>query len=322
MHRTTETPPMLVNDFCRNRLIQAFLIGLLLILSSQQHALGGVTYSTQHGAIRVNASTFFVSTGNIPRQHDFGPTGGFVDSLSGVPRLATILAGNSFYRNTLISGSAISQAGIPGRVEWTPSAVITANEIGDGLPGEPCRAQASSYPIAPDIPLVWKLRFQLGEKIAGREWQLLPSGFDPALLWQLKAPNLQPALAMIADTDLADPTRLMLSFSLLSGTSNKIRNVATIHGLATATPINVRIEAILDERENFDGGQGSWRVFVNGQLAVDHSGPTLTQFASEPHQWFFGLYRYLAMGPSNISRIVRWEKLVLENGAVRSESRP
>ncbi|MDO8413561.1 MAG: hypothetical protein Q7S51_07220 [Gallionellaceae bacterium] len=290
--------------------MRIWLLIPVCLICSPMVAIAGL-YSTLEGAVRLNNSSFAVHVSSAMRQHDFGPSGGFVDAQTLVPRLATILTASGVGQTSLLSGNAIPRYGIPGRVEWTPSAVIMANYAGEGQPGKPYRAQATSYPLAPDVPLVWSLIFQLGDKNQ-HQWQLLPPGQDPALLWEVKAPGLQPSLAMIADTDDLNPSRLMLFFSELAGNTTQVKKVATVHGLSPATPIDVRIEAVLDERGLADGGKGNWQVWVNGERVLDREGPTLSARANEPHQWSFGIYRYKTLCPSNIPRYSRWEKLRLE----------
>jgi hypothetical protein len=275
-----------------------------------QLAHAGV-YASEDGNVRVKRQSVPVSVGRVARAHDFGPSGGIVDPGTGSPRLATILAANGS-KHTLLSGAAISKSGIPDRVEWTPGGLIMANLAGEGQPGKPCRAQAATYAVEPDVPLVWNLRVQLGDNQGEHRWQLLRSGEDPVLLWQLKAPGIQPSLAMVVDTDDSDPSRLMVSFSEKTGTASRVRRVGAIRGLSAGVPVDVRIEAVLDERQTHDGGKGRWRVLVNGTVVVDRVGPTLSEYATRPHQWFFGIYRYLTVCPTAVPRYTRWETVQLE----------
>jgi hypothetical protein len=269
------------------------------------------TYASGDTHLRVKHLSVPVSVGKVPRQHDFGPAGGLVDPATGIPRVATILAANGT-KQTLLSGAAIPKAGIPNHVEWTPDALIMANPAGEGQPGKLCRAQAASYPVEPDVPLAWNLRVQLGDGDGKHRWQLLRSGDDPVLLWQLKAPGIQPSLAMVVDTDDRDPSRLMLSFSEKAGTASRVRRVGAMRGLSAGVPVDVRIEAVLDEREPREGGKGRWRALVNGTVVIDRVGPTLSEYATGPHQWFFGLYRYLTVCPAAVPRYTRWETVQLE----------
>jgi hypothetical protein len=270
------------------------------------------TYVTVQGHVRVKDSTFYVNIANAARVHDFGPSGGFVDETTNVPRLATILVATGVNKNTFLSGSQIPKYGVPGHVEWTSDAVIMANRPGEGQEGKECRAQASSYQVAPDTPLVWKLRVQLGDQSDGKQWQFLPNGQDPVLLWQVKAPGLQPSLSMVADTDDNDPSRLMLSFNERGGSASTPTRVGAIHGVAAGIPIEVRIEAVLDERNPEAEGAGRWRAIVDGVEVFNRTAPTLSTLATEPHQWFFGIYRYKTFCPSVVPRWTRWEQVRLE----------
>jgi hypothetical protein len=309
-------PSALFIDFLRRRRCHGVnnkrshaILGTLMLVCQPSVA---EPYATISADVRVGTSVFYVNTAGEPRFHDFATTGAFADRRTGVPQLATILAAAGPNQNVLLSGSAIDNAGIPGRVSWTPSAVVMRNAVGEGESGKPCRTQAASYQVAPDTPLRWSLRFSLGEKSAGYPWPLLPTGQDPVLLWQLKAPGLQPALAMIVDTDATDPSRVTLFFSQRAGVDPKVQRVGSIEHLSIDDPIDVRIDAVLDEREIAAGGRGYWHVWVNGILVVARVGPSISAFAKQPHQWFFGMYRYQTTCPSVTYRTIRWEKLLLE----------
>lgn len=282
------------------------------LMAGQAHS--AEVFTTTTSTMRVNSMRLHVDTGNANRLHDFGATGGFIDPATGVSRLATIISGAGYAKNVLLNGKTITNAGVPGRVEWKPEGVITASLPWEGQVGEPCRAQAASYQVATDIPLIWNLGFQFGGAAAGQDWRFLPHGVDPALIWQVKAPGRQPSLAMIVDTDDADASRLMLYFSERTGSATKVQRAGTVHGLPAGVPIDVRIEAVLDERAPANGGTGWWRVWINGQLVLDRVGATLIGNAGQPHQWFFGIYRYLTLCPSSIPRVMTWQTLRLEHG--------
>lgn len=269
-------------------------------------------FSSNSGDYRVGNSWVSVDTGSKSRIHDFGPKGGFVDPTTGAPRVGTIISGIGYGKSIVLSGASISNKGVPGRVYWQPTGVVTLIKAGEGKIGEPCRAQVSSFPVTPDVRLRWVLRFTAGDSALGQEWSLTPYGTDPALIWQLKAPNLRPSLAMILDTDDSDDKKLMLYFSQLAGSMVKVQRAGTVRGLTPESSINVVIETRLDEREIADGGEGYWRVWVNGLIAVDRVGPTLSQNAVDPHQWFFGMYRYLTNCPTGVARYIIWEDVRLE----------
>lgn len=293
-------------------LLGATLCAAAGIAQAQTPSPAPATYFTATGFVRVGPSTAYVNTGALARVHDFGPTGAFSVGPTAA-RLATILAANTNGVQTLLSGNNINN-GIPGRAEWTPTAVIMQNLANEGQPGTLCRAQASSFAVAPDVPLVWTLRFQLGDVVDPRKWQFLPVGKDPVLLWQVKPPTTSPSIAFYADTDNLAPGKLQLVFGVTDDTINPNITIRAgeVHGLSAATPIDVRIEALLDEKSTAAGGKGYWRVWVNGTQVVNRLGPNLRSGVKDAHQWFFGIYRYNTPCPSPIPRYTRWEKLKLE----------
>lgn len=295
-------------------MVRRFTIFGILLLVLLYHASMADVYMTETESVRVGSRLVDVDTAGVHRTHDFGPTGGFYDIANRHSRLATLISAVQGANNIVLSGNHIMNEGVPGRTFWTPQSVVMANRAGEGKPGEPCRAQASSYPVRPDIPLTWLLRLSLGDSSTGNPWTLLPTGQDPVLLWQLKASGLRPSLAMVVDTDDTNSSKLMIYFSQLSGTASKVQRVGTIRGISTDIPVDIRISAFLDERDLVAGGVGHWHAWVNDQLVVDRVGPTLSSFATEPHQWFFGMYRYLTNCPSTIPRFTRWESIKLEHG--------
>jgi hypothetical protein len=273
---------------------------------------GADVYETRTESLRVGQTQQSVATNGVARKHDFGATGGFVDKGSGSPRLATILTASGPGKNTLLSGGEITNAGVPSRAFWSPAGAVMRQLAGEGDPARPCRAQAASFQLAPDEPLRWQLRFRLGDSGAGLPWRLTPTGSDPILLWQVKAPDLQPSLVLVADTDPDDPMRVMLFFTQKTGNAGKPIRIGSAKGLRTEEFIDVRIEAVLDERELANGGRGRWHAWVNDRLVVDRVGPTLSREATAPHQWLFGIYRYASTCPSDTPRATLWERALLE----------
>lgn len=286
-------------------LILVFFIPAYAVCNAQ-------VFSTQSSEYRVGDSLVAVDTDSRVRVHDFGPNGGFVDPRTGVARVATIISGISYGKSVVLSGVSITNKGIPGRVYWQPNGVVTQINAGEGRSGEPCRAQVSSFPVLPDVKLRWHMQFRVGDSSQGQEWTMTPYGNDPTLIWQLKAPGLRPSLAMILDTDDTDSRKLMIYFSQLSGAATKVQRAGSIRGLVSDVPINVVIEARLDERTLESGGSGYWRAWVNDEVVVDRIGPTLSLNAAEPHQWFFGMYRYLTNCPTSVSRRITWDEVKLE----------
>lgn len=298
-------------------MVKVITITDVLLLALSAPPCQADVYKSVTESIRVGTRKVVVDTSVQPRIHDLGISGGFRDNRSNIPRLATLISAAQGGRNIVLSGDAIGNHGIPGRAYWSEQGVVMANHIGEGKAGEPCRVQAASYPVRPDIPVMWTLRLQLEGGESGSSWVLLPAGQDPVLLWQLKAPGLRPSLSMIADTDDTDNSKLMIYFSQLGGTASNVQRAGVIRGVKADAPIDVRISAVLDERDVAAGGLGRWHAWVNEHLVVDRVGPTLSSFANEPHQWFFGIYRYLTNCPSEVARHTRWETIRLEHGILK-----
>lgn len=288
------------------KLLGAFVSSVFWVFCNAQ------VFSTQSSEYRVGDSLVQVDTDSRVRVHDFGPSGGFIDPTTGGARIATIISGVSYGKSVVLSGVSITNKGVPGRVYWQPDGVVTQINAGEGRTGEPCRAQVSSFAVPPDVKLRWHLQFRVGDSSQGQGWVMTPHGSDPTLIWQLKAPGLRPSLAMILDTDDTDDRKLMVYFSQLSGAATKVQRAGSIRGLVSDTQIDVVIEARLDERALVSGGKGYWRVWVNDEVVVDRIGPTLAQNAAEPHQWFFGMYRYLTNCPTTVPRRITWDDVKLE----------
>ncbi|MES2218373.1 MAG: hypothetical protein V4501_08170 [Pseudomonadota bacterium] len=255
--------------------------------------------------VRVGEAYQSIDLGDVPRTYDFSRE--LVSSITGCNNIATLITGAPNSKYAVFSASRIRPEGIKGRIEFTEQGLKIANMPGDGCPSEPLRATIASFALPADQRLFWNLRVQFGD--APENWLLTPSGVDPALVWQIKAPGLQPSLAMVVDTDDKDPAKLMLFFNIK--VNDQIERVGTVRGLIPYQPINVLMEGLLDEQDSDKGGRGFWRVKVNGKLAVDYLGPTLVKTAEAPHQWFIGLYRYLTFGPAFIPRTSYWSRAQL-----------
>ncbi len=264
--------------------------------------------------VRVGKVNQLVDLGQTRRTYDFGKASGAFSMLTGKNDAEVLIAGGQDGKiqdgtKVVLSGTGITIKGIPGRIEPTDKGLKIAVKEGDGPFTEAIRTQISSFALPADQRLVWSLQVQFGSELPGENWSLTRSGVDPILLWQVKAPSLQPALAMMVDTDDTDPTKLMLFFNIKPISTGAVQRVGTIRGLLPHKPINVVMEAILDEKTIQNNGNGFWQVKVNGQQVVNYSGPTLVSVATAPHQWMVGLYQYLTYGPASISRVSYWNSL-------------
>lgn len=267
--------------------------------------------------VDVDGQPYSVDVGDAPRFFDFGGSAPFVNPYTGVPDAATMISGvrsGASTNRVVLSGGAITNKGIPGRIEKSEGMTMIAYRAGDPIVSGACRAQLASYPVPSRVRLVWDLEFRAGGSAAGDQWPDSVPGLNPVLLWQLKAPSLQPSLAMTVDTDPSDPTALQLTFSRKAGGDPKVFALGSIGGIQRGAFTSVVMEVFLDEREVAHGGSGFWRVWVNGSLVIDMFGPTLTYGADRPHQWFLATYLYRNTVPFDESRVVFWRKARMLKG--------
>lgn len=261
--------------------------------------------------VRVNQELQEVDVGDSERKDDFGLTGSLASRHTGRGNAATLIAAMQNGKNVVITGVNVKAGGIPGRIESTRKGLKVAIKEGDGRSDAPLRATVASFALPSDKKLFWNLKVQFGDLTESGRWELTPSGSDPALIWQVKAPGIQPSLAMVVDTDDEDPTKLMLFFSIKTSPNAQVQRAGTIRGLRRYEPIKISMQALLDEEEPDRGGRGYWRVKVNNRVAVNYRGPTLMAAAKAPHQWYIGLYRYLTHGPARVSRVSYWSRAQL-----------
>lgn len=267
--------------------------------------------------VDVNGQPYAVDVGVAPRFFDFGGSAPFVNPYTDVSDAATLISGvrsGANVRQVVLSAGAITNEGIPDRIEKREGMTMIAYRAGDPIVAGACRAQLASFPLSSRVRLVWDLEFRAGGSAAGDEWMYSAPGVTPVLLWQLKAPSLQPSLAMIVDTDPADPTLLQLTFSRKAGGDPKVFSLGSVGGIERGDFTSVVMEVFLDEREVAHGGSGFWRVWVNGRLVIDSFGPTLAYGADQPHQWFLATYLYRNTVPFDESRVVFWRKARMLKG--------
>ncbi len=252
-------------------------------------------------SVRMNNEVQAIDIEKIKRTYDFSES--LICPVTGKSNVSTLIS-PSKTGFSVVGAYNVKPEGIPGHIEYTDRGLKISVLKDDGCVGAPLRTTIASFALPPDERLFWNLQVQFGSDIAGEEWVLTPSGVDPALIWQIKAPDLQPSLAMMVDTDDTDPTKLMLFFNIKTLNMIKVQRAGEIRGLSRHEPIDILMEAILDEREI--NGRGYWKARVNGKLVVDLTGPTLSYNATAPHQWYCGLYRYLTNGPAEMTRVTYW----------------
>jgi len=251
-----------------------------------------------------------VNIGNVSRYHNFVGIRSFVNQITGKPDIATMLAGRPDTNNPtgVYADSKIPPQGIPGRIEISGDRTIIGYRAGDHPVAGKCRTQISSFPVPSRRRVIWELEFTLGDDSTGNNWPHAPTGLHPVLIWQHKAPDSQPSMTLVVDADHSDSSLLSLIFGRKGGKATQVVRLSQVNGLERHRPINVILEAYLDEREILEGGAGYWRAWVNGELRLDSFGPTLSSLANEPHQWFLATYLYQDAQALNSSWMVYWSK--------------
>lgn len=257
--------------------------------------------------VLVNGVSREVNIGGVPRHHKLGGIQSFINPLTGVSDVATILAGSGASETSgVYSTKLVQPLGVPGRAEVIDSKTMIAYRAGDFPVSGTCRTQISSFPVPSRLRMVWDLEFSLAENSSGPGWPYSKVGEHPVLIWQLKPPGFSPSISLTVDTNPYDARSLSLIFGRKTGT--KTSRVGQINGMQRNQPVSVIMEAYLDEREAAAGGQGFWRVWVNGILVVNSTGATLVPEATEPHQWFLATYLYRDTQPLSDSWVMYWSK--------------
>lgn len=266
--------------------------------------------STPGYSVLVNGSARPVNLGNVSRHHDFAGLKSFINPQTGQPDIATMLAGRPDPNNPagVYSDSKIPEQGIPGRIELSGGRTVIGYRAGDHTVAGKCRTQISSFPVPSRRRVIWELEFALGDDSPGNNWPHAPTGLHPVLIWQHKAPDSQPSMTLVVDTDQRNPSLLSLIFGRKGGRATNVVRLGQVNGLEKYQPISVTLEVYLDEREVSEGGAGYWRAWVNGVLQLDSFGPTLSSATNAPHQWFLATYLYQDTQPLSSSWMTYWSK--------------
>lgn len=259
-------------------------------------------------SVTVNSEVMAVNLGNRSRYFDFGGERPFVNPTTGVSDIAAINAASDDGVAAILASDKISDAGIPGRVYKHSGRTILRYVAGDPPVAGKCRSQFASYPVPAQQHFVFDLAFQLGEPLSGHEWHLSPPRESPAVIWQMKAPDVIPSMAIGVDTDPAHPDSLLLFFSRKSAFQTEVTRVGSPVRIKPNQPLRLLMDVYLDERNIAAGGRGYWRAWINGKLVLDVFGPTLSALAKEPHQWFLTLYQYNNPQPLPFNRSVIWKR--------------
>jgi hypothetical protein len=248
-----------------------------------------------------------------PRHFNFGGDAPFVNPGSGVSDIATINFWDTASGKARVSNSLqIKAGGVPGRVFKQSGYTSIGYVSGDGIVEGALRTQINSFPIPERRTYSWKMVVRFAEADPSVPWVPLPRGTAPATVWQLKPSGSPPSLVMVVDTDPEDASRLMLHFDHRIASSSRPTRLGQIGGLGRAEDISVRIESFLDERTVTEG-DGFVRIWVNEELVVDKSAPTLLIDATHPPAWSIGVYMYSNKSPLTVSRFTHWREARMLN---------
>jgi len=266
-----------------------------------------------------------VDLGGVSRTFDFVGIP-FVNPITKVSDGQTLQSWNPV--KTTLAGSAITNSGMPLHIEKIEKTTLSGNGVasegrwlklailtGDNPVAGKCRAQMTSFAL-PTFPrennkvVYWDYTVQFGSKELGQPWTLTQTGISPVVIAGIAPPDVggSGAMSISADTDPLDPSKLMLIFGYRGGMMTGQTRVGEVHYIEPNKPVSIVMEAMLDERETANGGQGYWRGWVNGNLVVTVDGPTLLGAAKKPHQWSIANYMYNDPLTSTISRHVYFQR--------------
>jgi hypothetical protein len=243
------------------------------------------------------------------RRFDFGGSAPFVNPQTGAVDIATVNAWNEITgRGEVWTSNTIGPAGVGARVYKRGGYTAVGYFSGDGIVEGTLRTQINSYPIPSRRRYTWDLVVRFGGATLEDAWVETARGEAPATIFQVKAPGLPPPLVMAVDTDPRDPSRLMLHFDIRTQSRQPARRLGQIGGIEPGADTKVVVDGFLDEREPSGGGQGYWRISVNGVPVVQYQGVTVQRDAYRPYNWSVGCYMYNNTQPLPFSRFTYWRQ--------------
>jgi hypothetical protein len=275
-----------------------------------------------------------ISLGGASRSHDFSGAVPFVNPATGnsdpsvfqaYSRTQGLAAGGNDPYIVDWYGNQITNAGVVGRIGKTTfgsdAVTMVKYNAGDGIAYEKCRTKMGSYPVPPRTHVRWEFEVAFGKADGINDWKLTPSthwgyngsewvidnGAVPVLFWALtsEAQSNGP-LDLSVDTDNLDPTKLVITSGQRVGTAPEKTEIMRVHGIQRHTMIPIVVEAFLDERETANGGKGILKIWVNNQLTLERTGPTLAR-GTKPHYWSMNTYLWSEPRPSPYTRATFWK---------------
>jgi len=267
-------------------------------------------------------SPTFDYSGNVP----------FLNPSTGNSNVGNIQAWDPLFPQTFnpvlpgdyeLDANLITNLGFPGRVDkqiinGIPMTMVRYN-AGDNTTWGKARSMLNGWNVPPRTHVRWEIEVAFGNADGTNDWVLTPSaiwtqdstgnwvisnGGSPVLFFQVHSTNQNnPPLQAGVDTDINDPTKLMMTFSQRTGTATAPVQIGIVHGLSRHTIVPIIIEAFLDERLASNGGKGLLQIWVNNTLVLQQSGPTLA-LGPNPHWWALASYSWAQAAPYSYTRAV------------------
>lgn len=278
---------------------------------------GSVFVAQDPYVILVNDQPQAIDLGGVPITFDFGGSAPFINPNTGVGDFDTLQFwdANQGKAVTLNNWAAVTEApnGVPGRIFKAKqvshqSYTAIGYKAGDRIVEGALRTQLNTYPVPSRRRFIWDFVTRFGGKNLKSPWAFTPRGTHPGVVWELQTDGMDPALAMVVDTDPDRPHKLALHFDAHTDPSVPATRLGIATRLAPKKDIRVVIDAFLDERQQADGGQGYVKVWVNGKKVADAERPTLTAQTTEPHYWKMAMYLYKDTSPLSSSLFGYWKR--------------
>jgi chitodextrinase len=310
--------------------------GLLPMPNSEVNYLGASAsnafVAVQPYNINIQGTMTRITMSGLSPTFDYSGNVPFINPSTGNSNVSNIQAWDPLFPQTFnpvlpgdyeLDANLITNLGFPGRVDkqiinGIPMTMVRYN-AGDNTTWGNARSMLNGWNVPPRTHVRWQLEVQFGNADGKNDWSLTPSaiwapdstgnwlisnGGSPVLFFQVHSTNQSnPPLQAGVDTDINDPTKLMMTFSQRTGTATAPVQIGIVHGIFRHTIVPIIIEAFLDERLASNGGKGLLQIWVNNTLVLQQSGPTLA-LGSKPHWWALASYSWAQTAPYSYTRAV------------------
>ncbi len=248
--------------------------GLLPIPNSEVNYLGASASNAfvamQPYNINIQGTMTPITMSGLSPTFDYSGNVPFLNPSTGTSNVADIQAWDPLFPQTFnpvlpgdyeLDANLITNLGFPGRVD---KQIINGNPVtmvrynaGDNTTWGNARSMLNGWPIPPRTHVRWELEVQFGNADGTNDWILAPSaiwtpdstgnwvisnGGSPVLFFQVHSINQSnPPLQAGVDTDINDPTKLMMTFSQRTGTATSPVQIGIVHGLSRHTIVPIII---------------------------------------------------------------------------------